>query len=171
MCQRTAQFSDPLDQGDLCDSSSTRAISPNSSSGWFDLTTTLSPSSFQVCPISLQTKCCLSTMGFKTVPEKEEVSIQFVVEGVVKALQRQRETAGGAPFNVQVEVCSYSDRETCRSDTRPLHQWNRAAADGQYRKPASNAKLDKLLKESGIEFEFEPFEKGSCLLLFRCADW
>jgi len=83
-----------------------------------------------------------------SVPEKEEVSIQFVVESVVKALQRQRETAGGAPFNVQVE-------------------WNGAAADGQYRKPASNAKLDKLLKESGIEFEFEPFEKA----LQETVDW
>ncbi|KLO15541.1 epimerase-domain-containing protein [Schizopora paradoxa] len=67
-----------------------------------------------------------------SVPEKEEVSIQYVVEGVVEALQQQRAAAGGPP----------------------------AAADGQYRKPASNLKLAKLLKESGIAFEFEPFKKA-----------
>ena len=93
------------------------------------------------------------------MPEKEEVSIQYVVEGVVEALQRQREAAGGPPFQVQVEVCCNCRIIILENELMTL-QWNRAAADGQYRKPASNLKLAKLLKESGIEFEFEPFKKG-----------
>ena len=39
-------------------------------------------------------------------------------------------------------------------------QWNRDAADGQFRKPASNAKLAGLLEKSGVKFEFTPFETG-----------
>ena len=43
-----------------------------------------------------------------------------------------------------------------------LAQWNREAADGQFRKPASNAKLASLLQKSGVKFEFTPFETGKC---------
>lgn len=41
-----------------------------------------------------------------------------------------------------------------------ISQWNRQAADGQYRKPASNAKLAGLLQQQGVDFVYTPFEQG-----------
>lgn len=81
-----------------------------------------------------------------TVPEEQEVSIEFVVNSVVQALERTREKqmakdSSLAPFKLQIE-------------------WNREAADGQFRKPASNAKLAGLLQKSGVKFSFEPFDQG-----------
>jgi len=88
-----------------------------------------------------------------SVPEEQEVSIEFVVNNVVKSLKNNREKlvqAGKAsgPFDVKIE-------------------WNRNAADGQFRKPASNVKLATLLKESGVKFEFTPFD----IALQETVDW
>lgn len=33
-------------------------------------------------------------------------------------------------------------------------------SDGQYRKPASNARLVAALEKQGLEFEFTPFKEG-----------
>jgi GDP-L-fucose synthase len=46
----------------------------------------------------------------------------------------------------------------------PYLQWNRNASDGQFRKPASNVKLARLLKEDGVDFQFTPFEQGMLLI-------
>ena len=40
------------------------------------------------------------------------------------------------------------------------YQWNTQAADGQFRNPASNAKLASLLEKSGVDFKFTKFEDG-----------
>jgi len=88
-----------------------------------------------------------------SVPEDQEVSIEFVVNSVVQALTDAREKerskdSSVAPFKINVE-------------------WNRDAADGQFRKPASNDKLMGLLKESGVDFKFTPFEQA----LQETVDW
>jgi len=88
-----------------------------------------------------------------SVPEEEEVSIEFVVNNVIRAFEHNREAQGVndpsvGPFKVAVE-------------------WNRNAADGQYRKPASNVKLAALLKKSGIDFKFTPFNQA----LQETVDW
>lgn len=88
-----------------------------------------------------------------SVPEEQEVSIRSVVEGVVKALERNREAKRAndpsiPPFNFKTE-------------------WNTSAADGQFRKPASNAKLASLLEKSGVDFTFTKFEDA----LQETVDW
>ncbi|PAV17862.1 GDP-L-fucose synthetase [Pyrrhoderma noxium] len=88
-----------------------------------------------------------------SVPEEQEVSIKFVVEGVVKALEKNRDSRRAKdpsvpPFDFKTE-------------------WNTQAADGQFRKPASNAKLASLLEKSGVDFKFTKFEDA----LQDTVDW
>ncbi|GFZ50674.1 hypothetical protein JCM24511_08432 [Saitozyma sp. JCM 24511] len=67
-----------------------------------------------------------------SVPEEQEISIKDVADAIVQAT------------GFKGEVVYDSSR-----------------ADGQFRKPASNAKLVKLMKESGSEpFEFTPFQQA-----------
>ena len=96
-------------------------------------------------PTSIAFYPCTLTVRF-VVPEEQEVSIEFVVNSVVQALERTREKQRAkdpslAPFKLKME-------------------WNREAADGQFRKPASNAKLAGLLQKSGVKFNFRPFDQG-----------
>ncbi|KAI5114673.1 hypothetical protein M0805_004153, partial [Coniferiporia weirii] len=88
-----------------------------------------------------------------SVPEEQEVSIEFVVNCVVKALERNRERRRASdpslkPFEIKME-------------------WNREASDGQFRKPASNAKLAGLLEKTGMNFHFTPFDQA----LQETVDW
>ncbi|KAH8112238.1 epimerase-domain-containing protein [Phellopilus nigrolimitatus] len=88
-----------------------------------------------------------------SVPEEQEVSIEFVVNSVIRALERNREAqrardASLKPFKFDMA-------------------WNREAADGQFRKPASNAKLAGLLQKSGVNFRFTPFDQA----LQETVDW
>ncbi|KAI5118941.1 hypothetical protein M0805_006287 [Coniferiporia weirii] len=88
-----------------------------------------------------------------SVPEEQEISVESVVNSVVLALERTRERQRARdsslhPFEVKIE-------------------WQREAADGQFRKPASNAKLVGLLEKSGIKFHFTPFAQA----LQETVDW
>ena len=88
------------------------------------------------------------------------------MNSVLKALEQNREKQRQSdpslsPFKIQVEV-TFQNPSLTRGHTENgnAQQWNRAAADGQFRKPASNAKLARLLKENGVDFKFTPFEQG-----------
>ncbi|WVF66425.1 hypothetical protein IAT40_001165 [Kwoniella sp. CBS 6097] len=67
-----------------------------------------------------------------SVGEQDEVSIRDVADAIVRAM----------------------------NFTGPV-KYDTSKADGQYRKPASNAKLVRLMKKTGFaEFEFTPFEQA-----------
>ncbi|TDL27891.1 epimerase-domain-containing protein [Rickenella mellea] len=66
-----------------------------------------------------------------SVSEEQEVSIEYVVNKVVAAFQKNRAARNEA-----------------------------AGSDGQFRKPTSNAKLRAVLEKSGVNFEFTPFEQA-----------
>ncbi|KAL5520693.1 hypothetical protein ACEPAF_2695 [Sanghuangporus sanghuang] len=88
-----------------------------------------------------------------SVPEEQEVSIEFVVNSIVRAFQQNRERQRASdlslpPFDIKME-------------------WNREAPDGQLRKPASNAKLVTALSKSGVKFSFTPFDQA----LQNMVDW
>jgi GDP-L-fucose synthase len=75
------------------------------------------------------------------------VSIKAVADAIVKAVGFEGEYSVGDP-----------QRLVACTDGR---QFDTSRPDGQFRKPASNAKLLRLIGG----FEFTPFDKGTCV---RC---
>jgi GDP-L-fucose synthase len=83
------------------------------------------------------------------VGEGEEISIKHVAEEIVKAI----DFTGDYKVNSRRLDASRSNKIS-EAVTPP--QFDTTKADGQHRKPASNAKLLALLPD----FEFTPFETG-----------
>jgi GDP-L-fucose synthase len=82
------------------------------------------------------------------VGEDEVVSIKEVADAIVKAVGFEGE-------RVVCIVCLIPDHPRSH-----LFQFDASRSDGQLRKPASNAKLLRLMGG----FEFTPFDEGSSLL-------
>jgi hypothetical protein len=90
-----------------------------------------------------------------SVPEEQEISIKDVADAIVQATGFKGEVVV-SPTTRQAEHIPPLSRD-------PRADIAQSKADGQFRKPASNAKLVKLMKESGSEpFEFTPFQQGEC---------
>ena len=86
--------------------------------------------------------------------EDEEVSIKQVADAVVQAVG----------FEGEYTVCgARRGRGSVRADKQLRMQFDTTRPDGQFRKPASNAKLLQLIGG----FQFTPFEKGTCRAWLR----
>jgi GDP-L-fucose synthase len=94
-----------------------------------------------------------------SVGEDEDVSIGYVAEQIVKAFDFQGEVrVGSSPLMFNKIL------------TNAPPQFDTSKSDGQYRKPASNEKLLRLMRETSKdneEFKFTPFEQG----LKESVDW
>ena len=96
-----------------------------------------------------------------SVSEDEDVSIRYVAEQIVKAFDFKGEVRVG-PLDAYINRLYQLTNGSAQFDT--------SKSDGQYRKPASNEKLIRLMRETSNdneEFKFTPFEQG----LKESVDW
>jgi GDP-L-fucose synthase len=96
-----------------------------------------------------------------SVAEDDDVSIRYVAEQIAKAFDFEGEVkVGSIPL-----VLLYTSVLTNGSA-----QFDTSKSDGQFRKPASNEKLVRLMRETSKDnkdFQFTPFEQG----LKESVDW